>query len=93
LGRDGDGLKNFKYMKNTIKKIIVMFFLMVSPILISSVLADDPPAPGTGGGGGSPVGAPGAGPVGGGAPIDGGFSILLAMGAIYGANKVYQLRK
>ena len=70
-----------------------MFFLMVSPILISSVLADDPPAPGTGGGGGSPVGQPGAGPVGGGAPIDGGLSILLAMGAIYGANKVYHLRK
>ena len=68
-----------------------MFFLMVSPILISSVLADDPPAPGTGGGGGSPVGQPGAGPVGGGAPIDGGLSILLAMGAIYGANKVYKI--
>ena len=30
---------------------------------------------------------------GGGAPIDGGFSILLAMGAIYGANKVYQMKK
>ncbi len=29
---------------------------------------------------------------GGGAPIDGGLSILLAMGAIYAASKVYQLK-
>ena len=29
---------------------------------------------------------------GGGAPIDGGLSILLAMGAIYAAAKVYQLK-
>lgn len=29
---------------------------------------------------------------GGGAPIDGGFSILLAMGAIYAATKVYQIK-
>jgi hypothetical protein len=77
-------------MKNTIKKIIVMFFLMIAPILMSNVLADDPPGPGTGAGGGTPVGAPGAGPVGGGAPIDGGFGILLAMGAIYGGSKVYK---
>jgi|DewCreStandDraft_4_1066084.scaffolds.fasta_scaffold79240_2 hypothetical protein len=79
-------------MKNTIKKIILMFFLMVSPILISNVLADDPPGPGQGlpgGGGGSPVGQ--GTPVGGGAPIDGGFSILLAMGAIYGGSKIYKV--
>lgn len=83
-------------MKNTIKKIIVMFFLIVSPILISNVLADDPPGPGQGlpgGGGGSPVGQPGAQPVGGGAPIDGGLSILLALGAIYGGKKIYSLKK
>jgi hypothetical protein len=90
LGREGDGLKSFNNMKNTFKKIIVLFFLMVSPLLIGSVFADEPPAPGTGAGGGSPVGAPGAGPVGGGAPIDGGFSILLVMGAIYGGSKVYK---
>ena len=29
---------------------------------------------------------------GGGAPIDGGLSILLAMGAIYAASKVYQVK-
>ena len=28
-----------------------------------------------------------------GAPIDGGLSILLAMGLVYGAKKVYQVRK
>jgi hypothetical protein len=33
------------------------------------------------------------GPIGGAAPIDGGLSILLAMGAIYGASKVYQMKK
>lgn len=31
-------------------------------------------------------------PAGGGAPIDGGLSILLAMGAIYAATKVYQMK-
>lgn len=30
---------------------------------------------------------------GGGAPIDGGFSILIAMGAFYGAKKVYHFKK
>lgn len=70
-----------------------MFFLMVSPILISSVLADDPPPPMGPGSGTGGTGGPTGQPIGGGAPIDGGLSILLAMGAIYGANKVYQLRK
>ena len=30
---------------------------------------------------------------GGGAPIDGGLSILLAMGAAYGASKLYKLKE
>ncbi|MFZ4741473.1 MAG: PID-CTERM protein-sorting domain-containing protein [Bacteroidales bacterium] len=59
-------------MKNSIKKIIVLFFLMVAPIVMSNVLADNPPSPG-----GSPVGT----------PIDGGVSLLIAAGAIYGAKK------
>ncbi len=33
------------------------------------------------------------GPIGGAAPIDGGLSILLVMGAAFGAKKVYRLKK
>ena len=67
-------------MKNSIKKIIVLFFLMVAPIVMSNVLADNPPSPG-----GSPVGT----------PIDGGVSLLIAAGAIYGAkkSKIFNINK
>lgn len=68
-------------MKNSFKKIIVLFFLMVAPIVMSNVLADNPPSPG-----GSPVG---------GTPIDGGVSLLIAAGAIYGAkkSKIFNINK
>jgi hypothetical protein len=32
-------------------------------------------------------------PAGGGAPIDGGLSILLALGAAYGASKLYKVKE
>jgi len=67
-------------MKNSLKKIIVLFFLMVAPIVMSNVLADNPPSPG-----GSPVGT----------PIDGGVSLLIAAGAVYGAkkSKIFNINK
>lgn len=61
--------------------------LMIAGILFIAVLAqaDPPPPPGGHGSGGNqpPVGA----------PIDGGLGILLAMGAVYGGNKLYKARK
>ena len=78
-------------MKKTIRNIIITALLIVSPMLISNLLAQgDPPLPG-----GNPYGQPGGpvGGVGGGAPIDGGLSIFLALGAAYGLRKTYQLKK
>jgi hypothetical protein len=48
-----------------------------------TLLAQEPPHPG-----GDPSGTPGAGPVGGGAPVGSGFSILLVLGAAYGFKKI-----
>jgi hypothetical protein len=75
-------------MRTIIKRGILLFAILLSLFITSVVLADppNPPPPGgspTGGGGGTPVGA----------PIDGGLSILLAMGAAYGGKKLYQARK
>lgn len=75
-------------MRTIIKRGILLFAILLSLFITSVVLADPPapPPPGgspTGGGGGTPVGA----------PIDGGLFILLALGAGYGAKKVYNLRK
>ena len=47
----------------------------------------DPPGPPKPGGGPTPVGT--AAP----SPIDGGLSILLALGAAYGGRKMYRLKK
>ena len=75
-------------MKKSIRNIIITTMLIVSPMLISNLLAQgDPPLPG-----GSPVGGPG-GPVGGPAPIDGGLSIFLVLGAAYGLKRTYKLKK
>ncbi len=66
----------------TLKLILVLVAIMALPLLS---LCDVPPPPPVGGGGGTP------GPVG--APIDGGVSILLAMGIAYGGKKLYIMRK
>jgi hypothetical protein len=72
-------------MKTTIRKVILIFLFIVAPA--SVILADDPGPPNPGGdptgGGGQPIGA----------PIDGGLSILLAMGAAYGGLKLYRSKK
>lgn len=61
--------------------IITAIFALTSSILI----AQGPPPPPSGGHGSSTNQ-----PAGGGAPIEGGLGILLALGAAYGARKAYQ---
>ena len=72
-------------MKRNISIIIIAAFLLISPL---HNLAQAPPHPN----GGS---APGEGnvPVGGNAPISGGVVILLALGAAYGAYKLFRLQQ
>lgn len=78
-------------MKAIIQIMIVTAVLAVTPLFS---LAQPPHPGGSGSGGASPVGAPGSAPVsGGGAPVDGGLSILLAMGTLYGGRKIYQWKK
>lgn len=70
-------------MKN-LKKLLFVGILVFVPVLMT--LADPPSPPPPGGDpslGGTPVGA----------PIDGGVSILLALGIGYGTRKIYQLKK
>lgn len=76
-------------MKNNFKIAIITFVLFVSSTGLS--LADGPGGPGTGSNGtGAPVGAP---PIGGGAPIDGGLTILLLLAALYISEKIYYKMK
>lgn len=72
-------------MKTLTRNIIVA--LMLSPLFCMNAFADTPPDP--------PGGGPGGGdlPVGGGAPLDGGLTILIALGAIYSGKKTYQAFK
>jgi hypothetical protein len=72
-------------MKKLLKPLFITF-LFVSLILLANVTFADPPGPPPGHGSssdGTPVGA----------PIDGGLSILLALGAGYGARKFAKARK
>jgi hypothetical protein len=71
-------------MKKIFRLIIAIAFIII-PAVVTFADPPNPPDPGGGtpGGGGIPVGA----------PIDGGLSILLAMGAGYGAYKTYNLKK
>ena len=68
------------------KKILaITAILMISGF---SLLAQAPPPPPN-----DPSNGGTGGPVGGGAPIGSGIAILLALGAGYGAKKVYDFRK
>ena len=75
-------------MKN-ILQTLALFFLVALPLCFANpVMADDPiapPPPGAHGQSGNQAPA--------GAPIDGGVGILLALGAAYGARKIYLHRK
>jgi len=74
-------------MKNIIKSLAFVSLLVFALFIANSVQAD-PPAPPPPGGHGSGENQDPAG-----APIDGGLGILLALGAGYGANKLYKLKK
>ena len=75
-------------MKSYKKVFFTLIFLFTS-LFMFNAMADEPmdnppPPPGGGhGGGGNAQGA----------PIDGGLSILLALGAGYGSFKLYKTRK
>ena len=69
------------------------FFLLFLFVFLSTVfplLAAGPPGPPGGGSGGPPGGCwPPSACI----PIDGGISYLLALGAIYGGKKIYDISK
>ncbi|MFZ4741467.1 MAG: PID-CTERM protein-sorting domain-containing protein [Bacteroidales bacterium] len=70
------------------KKIILLVLIVINSI---SLFAQPIPPPG---GGVTTAGHGLSGNQGGnGAPIDGGFSILLALGGIYGVKKIYKFKK
>lgn len=69
-----------------IKNILVIAIIILSPIILNA----QPKPPGLGHG--TNQNQQGQ-PVGGGAPIDGGLSILLLLGAAYGGSKVYRMKK
>jgi hypothetical protein len=66
------------YLRNL---VITAIFAMAA----SALIAQGPPPPPAGG-----HGLGGNQPAGGGAPIEGGLGLLLALGAAYGARKVYK---
>ena len=70
-------------MKKLTKIVAIAAVVMLLPL---AMMAQTPPHPG---GGGAP--GPGDPPVG--APIDGGLSLLLILGAAYGAKKTVKLGK
>jgi hypothetical protein len=73
-----------------IKQIIAIVMFLSIPIMMTA----QPPHPNGGwapNGGGNQNTPVGGSPIG--SPIDGGLSILLALGLAYGAKKVYQLKK
>jgi hypothetical protein len=71
-------------MKRNFKIILIAVLLVTAPLLM---FAQNPPHPNGG------VNGPGGGPVGGGAPIGNGVILLVAMGAAYGARKLYQMQR
>ena len=72
-------------MKRNFKIVLIAAFLITSPLLM---VAQSPPHPNGGDAPGN-----GNGPVGGGAPIGSGLVLLVALGAAYGASKIYQIHK
>lgn len=74
-------------------KVIKLFFITLTFLLAigfaNELFAGGPPGPPSGGpgGGGPPCWPPPC------VPIDGGISYLLALGAIYGGKKIYDISK
>jgi hypothetical protein len=77
-------IKTKMKMKRKFRILLIAAFLVTAPMLL---LAQTPPHPN---GGNAPGG--GNGPVGGGAPIGSGVALMIALGAAYGARKLYQFR-
>ena len=73
-------------MKNTIYGLVIIVFMAFTHAGFSQT----PPPPNNGNG--TPNGGSNT-PVGGGAPIGSGLAVLLALGAIYGSKKVFDLNK
>ena len=69
-------------MKNIIRTFIVLCFLTLLPIITTAQVMG-PSDPGS---------APQGQPIGGGAPLGSGMFILLGLSAVYGGNKVYQIK-
>lgn len=70
------------------KKYIYITILLISVSLVNNAFAGGgPPPKPPGNGGGPPCWPPPC------VPIDGGLSLLLAAGAIYGSKKVYDISK
>lgn len=69
---------------NKIKYFLVIFLTVIA---INSFAQDGPGDPG-----GNPDGG-GNDPLGGGAPLSGGTMMLIAIGAIYGGKKIFELKK
>jgi hypothetical protein len=74
-------------MKNTILKVFLAALLVSGSAFFSGINAQDPPPPPP------PNGGQGGNQAGGAAPLDGGLSILIALGAAYGGKKLYNARK
>jgi len=74
-------------IKNMFLKTLSILFLV---LLTHSLQADTPPPTPPGAHGQAGNQAPEAG---GGAPIDGGVTILLVLGAVYGTKKIFAVKK
>lgn len=74
-------------MKTTVKTFIRGLFILLLTAFSLTSFADDPNPPTVPGDHGH------AGDIPLGAPIDGGLSIFLVLGAGYGARKLYRIRK
>jgi len=75
-------------MKKIFRNITLVLFLLLGSATINNVLAEDPAPPPPPGEHGASGNKPGNG-----APIDGGLSSLLVLGAAYGAKKIYAVKK
>jgi len=73
-------------MKNSFTHLIVFFFVIGFMAIAQNTQGDAPSPPSGGHGQGGNQGPAGA-------PIDGGLSILMALGAGYGGLKLYKSRK
>lgn len=67
------------------RPILKLIFLLFSLSVMNEVLAQGPPGPPTGGPGGPGCWPPPC------VPIDGGISVLLVAGALYGGKKIYDI--